>query len=333
MSFITKLLDKFKLESTRQMESARQMESIDIEQSTLVISQYSDVPRYYIINGKEYDIDNPEDIRKLPLFRDIITVNDKEYGMDSILRKHSYQSYIRNKDIYNAAQEKLEEYSSRNIYFETEDEKIRKQEYEENQRKRKQEELKRIKLHDSFKIEDMYQFTDIPFEWQWIVELNHTKGIAWFMLNMNNQYVALQYINQINELIIDAHSYIEGIKEFEICTEEIDFMYPIPMYKDSIANTYVECVPYTKTGKISKYPVILHFASSELVTLSTGYKYQNHPYIGEIKIMQDGNIGMANISFGHTRFSIRLLGLNLVIKRIDSDNGNLFKYEDFALDY
>lgn len=326
MRLFNKLLDKLKMESTRQMEAS------EFNKNKVIISQFSDMPRYYRINGKKYDIDNPEDIRRLPVFKHIITINGKEYGMDSILRKHSFQSYIENKNIYNAAKEKLEEYSKYNIYFETEEERMQKQYYEELQKKRQQEELEKIQLHNSFKIEDMYQFTEIPFEWQWVIELNHTNGIAWFMLNMNNQYIALQYISQINNLIFESRSYIDGIEDFEICTEEIDFMYPIPMYKNSIANTYVECIPYTKTRKNSKYPVILHFACSELVTLSTGYKYQIHPYMGEIKIMQDGNIGMANISFGHTRFSIRLVGLNLVIKRIDSDSGNLFKYENLKLD-
>lgn len=216
---------------------------------------------------------------------------------------------------------------------EMENEELQKYEnsHEESQIARTNDPIEIRNLHNLFTIEDMYQFTDIPFEWQWVTKLMHTNGIAWFMLNMNNQFIALQYIDEINKLIIDAHSYINGIEDFEICTEEIDFMYPIPMYRDSIANSYVECVPYTKTGKISKYPVILHFASSELVTLSNGYKYQNHPCIGEIKILQDGNIGMANVFFGHTKFSIRLFGLNLVIQRIDSDSGNLFKYENLTL--
>lgn len=179
---------------------------------------------------------------------------------------------------------------------------------------------------DTFKIDDMIQFQDIPFEWWWVTELNHTNGIAWFLLNKNNQFIALCYIEQINNLIIDAHSYIQSLNNYEMCTEEIDFAYPIPMYKESLPNTYVECIPYTKTGKISKYPAILHFASSKLVTLDNGYKYQNHPFRGEIKIMQDGNIGMAKISFGYTKVSIGLSGLSLIIKRIDTIDGNLYKY-------
>lgn len=184
----------------------------------------------------------------------------------------------------------------------------------------------RKKQCDTFKIKDMYRFSNIPFEWNWVIELNHTNGIAWFMLNKNNQFIALCYIDKIKKIILDAHSYIDGIDKCDICTEEIDFDYPVPIYKDSLPNTYVECTPYTITGKVSKYPVILHFASSELVTLDNGYRYSFHPYAGEIKIMQDGNIGMADVRFGYTKFSIRLVGINLIIKRVDSVNGNLYKY-------
>ena len=40
---------------------------------------------------------------------------------------------------------------------------------------RHEKELRKIQCN-SFKIEDMYQFTEIPFEWQWVTELNHTNG-------------------------------------------------------------------------------------------------------------------------------------------------------------
>lgn len=320
------LLDKFKMESTRQIEVS------DSENNVLITSQYSDMPRYYMINEKKYDIDDPNDIKKIPLFKKHFLINNIEYGMDSVLLEHGIQAYDKNIKVHQAAITKSNEFRYSGIIFKSQREIERDKERNKRYEEIENEKTKRKKQCDSFSIKDMYQFSDIPFEWQWVMELSHTKGIAWFMLNMNNQYVALQYINQINELIIDARSYIDGIEEFEMCTEEIDFDYPIPMYKDSIANTYVECIPYTKTGKISKYPVILHFSSSELVTLDNGYKYQNHPYLGEIKIMQDGNIGMANISFGYTKFSIRLFGLNLIIKRIDTIDGNLFKYENLTLD-
>ena len=180
------------------------------------------------------------------------------------------------------------------------------------------------------RIDDMYQFEDIPFEWHWVMELKHTRNTYWFILNMNNQYIALKYIDYLNKMIIESRSYIEGINGLEMCTEEIDFSYPTQMMLDSFTNTYVECTPYTKTGRISKYPVILHFSSSETICLDNGYEYQNRPYMGIVKIMQDGNIGIANITFSkdYTRFSFGLYGINLIIKRVDSINGNIYNYKD-----
>ena len=107
--------------------------------------------------------------------------------------------------------------------------------------------------------------------------------------------------------------------------EEIDFMYSLPFHPNCMPNTYIECIPYTKTGKKSKYPVILHFASSLMVD-----NIQTHPYIGEIKIMQDGNIGNAIVTFSknYTKFTFGLIGINLIIKRIDDIFGNIYKFEE-----
>ena len=56
--------------------------------------------------------------------------------------------------------------------------------------------------------------------------------------------------------------------------------------------TYYECVPYTKTGRSSKYPLILHYA------------YNNHDqpippqdYFGELKYLSNGKIGAARLIF------------------------------------
>lgn len=56
--------------------------------------------------------------------------------------------------------------------------------------------------------------------------------------------------------------------------------------------TYYECIPYTKTGRASKYPLILHYA----------YAAHNQPtppqdYFGELKYLNNGNIGAARLIF------------------------------------
>lgn len=294
----------------------------------IIISQYSDLPRYYTINGIKYDIDNPESISKIPLFKGTFFINGIEYGMDSILMEHGRKTYSKNIKVHQAAVEKGNEFRYSGIVFKTEKEKEEERIRKERWALQDLEKEKRKKQCDSFKIEDMYQFENILFEWHWVMSLFHTNGIAWFMLNKNNQYIAFEYIDILDKLIREFYEYIPKLKEFEIFMEEIDFDYPKPMHKDSIANTYVECIPYTKTGKKSKYPAILHFSSSETIEENNRI-YQNHPYIGEIKIMQDGNIGSASILFAknHTKFSFGLHGINLIIKRIDSDYGNIYKFE------
>ena len=203
--------------------------------------------------------------------------------------------------------------------------KKKRAELEERWRLQDIEKQKRIEQCNSFKIQDMYQFVNIPFEWQYVSSLSHTNGKAWFMLNINNQYVAFNYIDILDKLIFEFRECNSNLKEFEIFMEEIDFMYSLPFHPNCMPNTYIECIPYTKTGKKSKYPVILHFASSLMVD-----NIQTHPYIGEIKIMQDGNIGNATVTFikNYTKFTFGLHGINLIIKRIDDINGNIYKFED-----
>lgn len=305
MSFMQKILDKFRLKDT-----------IYTGSNELVISHYSDMPRYYTINGTKYDIDDPDSIYEIPVFSATFFIHNKEYGMDSVLRKHSSQLYLKNKDIYNACQYKLQEYKEANINFQTEDEKEWKKERQEIEEKRRREELEKRKLHDSFRIEDMYQFPDIPFEWQWVMQLNHTNGIAWFMLNMNNQYIALSAIDFINSILEESKNYT-GFKEtLYVCTENIDFSYPVPMQKDSMTNTFVECIPYTKTGKISKYPAALHFREKPEISIIGGTKFPVYTVRGSIYFMRDGNIGKADIYIKEYWIQIRLKGINLVVQRI-----------------
>lgn len=211
-----------------------------------------------------------------------------------------------------------------------------------------QKQMEREKQIESFSISDMDQFVDIPFAWSQVMQLQHSQRKAWMQLNMNNQQVALDYIMQVNQLIVDSHAFVDGISSLSISPDDIDFWFPVPMKKDSINNTYIECTPYTPTGKISKYPATIHFASTRLVTLANGAQFQEYPITGIIKILRDGNIGLADVVFSDnnsplaryevrdpkfTRFRIGLFGLALVVKRIDNEKGNLFKFEDFKKKY
>lgn len=183
----------------------------------------------------------------------------------------------------------------------------------------------------SFSISDMYQFPDIPFGWHWVTKLEYTNDRAWFMLNKNNQQIALEYISQLAELIENAHGYVKGIKKCRIDLNAVSFGYRDRFVANDLPSTYVACEPFTRTGKISKYPAILYFSTIAYKELQTGEKVQIHPAIGQIKILRDGNIGSAHVTFsesGYIKFTFGLFGLSLVIKRIDSMEGKIFDFND-----
>ena len=154
------------------------------------------------------------------------------------------------------------------------------------------------------------------------------KRIAWFMLNKNNQYIALSAIDFINSILEESRSYTCFEEKLYICTENIDFDYPIPYTKQSTACTFVECTPYTKTQKISKYPAILHFREfpeKHIYNESICYVYRVY---GDIHFMLDGNVGKANLTINDYWVQIRLHGLNLVVQRIGKNtlHGNVDIY-------
>ena len=289
--------------------------------SDIIMSKYSEFPRYYTINGVKYDIDNPNDIKRIPLFRTILYINGEPYGMDGLLNEHCVQSTA-NMDVHWAAYNKVQEYRKRGIIHKSSRELERERNIELAQADRKRKEDARKNQCDSFTVDDMQNFPDIPIAWSYIKNLHHTNGVAWCQLNWNNQQIVLQYISQINDIIVDAQSYVEGIGKSHIDLYSIDFDYPVPMYMNSMCNTRVECYPYTATGKLSKYPVVIQFATK---LDSSGIRT-----VGEIKILRDGNIGAASVSINGNVFKIGLHGTSLVLKRIDNPymGGNLFKFSE-----
>lgn len=182
-------------------------------------------------------------------------------------------------------------------------------------------------------IDDMRQFTGIPFEWHWVQQLNFTNGVAWFMLNKNNQEVALRYISQLNNLILDSYAYVDGLDDTCINLNDVDFDYPKLLHMDSMTNTRVECYPYAKTGGTSKYPAILVFATSETRTHNGNPFCQVYPVSGEIKIMQDGNIGAASVHFdlweSGIAFDFGLCGASLAVKHIYKDSEKIYEFVGF----
>lgn len=301
------------------------------EKVELVISQYSDMPRLYTINGVKYDIDCPDDIRKIPLFKDLITVNGEKYGMDTILLEHAIQARPKNDEVFSAAMDKVNEYRYCGIVFKSKREIEQEERWRIENEKKKAAEAERKRQCNQFTIDDMQQFTGIPFGWSWVASLFHTNGVAWFILNMNNQEIARQYVVQLDNMIHDLATCLDGVGNCSIDIDAIDFDYPTPLSQYSMANTRVECYPYTPTGKLSKYPAVLIFRSKT----DDG----NSLVSGEIKILKDGNIGNAKVYFINNDaticFSFGLWGKTFLIKKVTKQGASndpncyeeLFRFE------
>lgn len=328
-SFFNKALDFFRehKEDALAAESASPVPSppvvngigVSVTSEDLAISQYSEFPRYYNIDGVVYDIDNPDDIKNMPLIRNVLNINGKPFGMDTILHEFYYQ--CSNRSLGYIAYDKCMEFRNNGIIHKSE----RELNMDESVEAWNQKKSARRQQCDTFTVDDMQQFPDIPIAWSYVMQLQHTNGIAWCQLNWNNQKIVKEYISRVNDIIMDAHSYVDGIGNSYIDLDSINFDYPTPMYKNCMCCTRIECYPYTPTGKLSKYPVIIHFQTNPN---SSGVCTS-----GEIKLLRDGNIGAATASIYGTVFKIGLHGTSLVLKRVDNvfNGGNLFylseKYE------
>lgn len=293
-------------------------EGVSQSSDDLAISQYSEFPRYFNIDGVCYDIDSPTDIERMPLITNVMEINGKQYGMDTILIEHYHQSS--DSAVGYAAYDKCQEFRNNGIINKSE----RELEMESHYHQRQEKEIARKHQCDNFSIDDMLQFSDIPFTWWDISDLQHTNGIPWCMLNGINKTIALHYISKINDIIIDAQDYVPGIGNACIDLDNIDFDYPDKTFVNQMCCTRVECYPYTATGKLSKYPVVIQFATKfDANQIRTG---------GKIKILRDGNIGAATVDIYGNTYKIGLHGLSLVLKRVDSSiyagRKNLFMFSE-----
>lgn len=190
----------------------------------------------------------------------------------------------------------------------------RREEYERKEKARKAQ-------CDTFTIEDMDQFHNIPFKWSCVKQLMHTGGVAWFMLNLNNQQIVIDYLLDINDIVVDAQSYIPELEDAHIDVGNLDFDYLRPYRIGDMCCTRVECYPYTPSGKISKYPAIIQYATKFVDGLRT---------VGNVKILRDGSIGSAVVGYKGNTIKIGLFGRSLVLQRVDNPylGGNIYKFTE-----
>lgn len=280
------------------------------------------------IAGKYYDIMKQDEVEKIPCLPIHAYVLGETYGIDYILRKNAIHIYNANGDyaLAGACIRKSNELFNAGYGTKGDDELAKEKLADERRRKKEQDILRMKKINDSVTVEDMHKLPDLPFELRWVLNMQHTNGRAWFPLNMNNQFVALSLINYINKVFQQARNYLPNDLNLYVCTENICFDYISPVYLDSLPATFVECIPYTLTRKISKYPMVLHF-----VEIEGDLIYENVLSTGSIYLLQDGNIGKADIVIGDLDVRLRLIGTNLIVQRVlkhvDERYNQLYYYE------
>lgn len=263
------------------------------------LSQYSAFPRYYNIQGEIFDIDSPESVLSIPLCKTEFNINDEIWSIDGILRTHVNKFFSKIPDnLKNACYSKISEYTYSEFETESPEEKIARIEQEEKEKK-----LKGIKNSD------MLQFTKLPYN------LNHPiivdNGMAVIHISTSeNQEKLIADVLSLNQYIEESKKDLPQIpKDLIIKKEDISFK------KDS--PSFLECKPYTPTGKVSKYPLTAHFLNNKS---GDWEKDALRSINGEIYYMQDGSIGKARIICWYKHigyfYELKCVGRSFVLDKI-----------------
>lgn len=267
------------------------------------LSQYSAFPRYYNIQGEIFDIDSPESVLSIPLCKTEFNINNEIWSIDGILRTHVNKFFSRIPDnLKTACYSKISEYSYSEFETESPEEKIARIKQEEIEREKE----KKLKSTEN---NDMLQFTKLPYN------LNHPiivdNGMALIHITtLENQEKLITDVLSLNQYLEESKSILSQIpKELTIKKEDISFK------KDNLS--FLECNPYTPTGKISKYPLVAHFKNVRQNNYAEEFL---RAFWGEIYYMQDGSIGKASIICWYKNtgyfYNLKCVGKTLVLDKI-----------------
>lgn len=143
-------------------------------------------------------------------------------------------------------------------------------------------------------------------------------GCWTMLLEGDNIKRANVILNEINQFILDIKKLV-GIKDKILLNiEDIEFQAKsMRSGRDSYIQYYsfLECCPYTKTKKISKYPVILHYADKFI----SDYEPQKENF-GDVYFLQNGSIGKLNLVFHYKKKMYQITaesnGNNLIPKKV-----------------
>ena len=304
----------------------RFMDTLKLEknnvQQDIYISSISNLPRYYNIRGKQYDIDSIKSINSLPtdIYSTLIYENT-EYGIDTILRIHADACYEKGlESLCRACVEKSNLFYNQGIHFETKVEQLARFSLESKDREA-------LLLHEEqirrTTIDTMLHFQN-NFKYQLNCSIIKRYNMAFVLLNKNNQFVALTDISTINELVKQSTALSAYIPEnIGLCTEDIGFTYKKSKdgvsYLDEPPYTYLEYIPFTRTYKYRKYPIKLHFSYDNNNYYTDSF---NDSAWGELEYFQDGTIGKGTLTRWLDSYlyiyHFRTLGRSLVISKIES---------------
>lgn len=279
------------------------------------LSQYSPLPRYYYIKGNLYDIDSPNSVSSIPVCETHFNINGEDWGIDTILRLHvnKYHYNIPN-DLKASCYPKIAEIEASGLRINSEEENEAQLKHEHDEK-----ELKNKLM--SISLKDMEQFKALPYKMDSPFYYNRMSIMLISAENKTQVKQDIQYINNFTKRACTLY----GIKEsLEINTDTLKFDTYFSVQTDSREYfTYLQCNPYTKTGKLSKFPLILHYASATYL--------EPHPdknFFGEIYYMQNGCIGKTRLIYWimHTMYLFEMAIMDnktLVIKKIEkSIDGN-----------
>ena len=129
----------------------------------------------------------------------------------------------------------------------------------------------------------------------------------------DNRRVLNQCMDTMNRLLKLAGEKAEIPTDFAICSEDLIFT--------GVPCTCLEKCPNTKTGKVPRYIVILHFAAKP-----TSESEASDQYSGKIFFLQDGAPGKGFISCWknenkiHATIHFGLKGSTLTVKKVEGLN-------------
>lgn len=139
---------------------------------------------------------------------------------------------------------------------------------------------------------DMMPFNGMPYDLNFPIRKFIQKGahpFACIDLSFRNQEIARQEMQNVNQILRNDKKFSRKTIKPQIPVEKIQFT----QYSEDFGYTRIICTPYTKTGKISKYPFSLSF--------STRLDCEKDETHGELFYGKSGQVEKANVYSWHER--------------------------------